>query len=188
MIYSFAIEKIVQTFKRKKVRSSGNLKLPLGFAQVNVTGRDEETSIATPQLNKDTFKHVECFIAVSRILQTFTLISLPLTEKCNDRLNWFAKKIHPSNLLEGLTLAGTYIKYNSNDPSTSLFHCHIDGINSPTSPSNYILIVGMDRFINGRLIRISLIGFARKSVDDFLHRMELFKPVLEAIDHYYIYG
>jgi hypothetical protein len=137
------------------------------------------------RLNKDTFKHVECFITVSRILQTFTQISLPLTEKCNDRLNRFAKKIHPANLLEGLTLAGTYIKYSSNDPPTSLFHCHIDGFNSPTLPSNYIIIVGMVRFINGRLIRISLIGYARKSVDDFLRRMELFKPVLEAIDHYY---
>jgi hypothetical protein len=43
MIYSIDIEKIVQTFKKKKVGSCGNLNLPLGFAQMNVTARDEET-------------------------------------------------------------------------------------------------------------------------------------------------
>jgi hypothetical protein len=100
-------------------------------------------------------------------------------------LHQFAQRINKKNILEGLTLAFTSIKSDTNDKETELFNCHINKANSVISPFNYLIIVGAIRYINGKWFRISIIGYGRKSIDDFYNRLPLFLPVINLITKYY---
>jgi hypothetical protein len=175
---------VYDIIKKEKLGNRGNYQQNFGFSTLNILGRDEETLIRIPKPIKNNKIVIDNLIKMSSILQLMSPFPDKMQSIQQDRIERFAKKIHPSNLLEGLTYAYTIIESDDcSDPQT--FNCHVDRFSSEVNPFNYLTIAGAIKYINQKWIRLSITGYGRKSVDDYYTRVATFSPILNKINEYY---
>jgi hypothetical protein len=158
----------------------GNFQTNYGYATLNITEIDEESSIRRPNLVYNTIMQSNNFIAISHLLKYNHPATANTFKQQPQRLEKFAKKIHPANVLEGLTYAKTYIK-NKQSTKTQLFNCHVDSNNSQQQGWDYCIIASTIKVIKGTIQRFSVIGYSKKSIDDYFMREKIYLPALITI-------
>jgi len=168
--------------------SRGNVQACYGFSCLNITEREEESHYVIPCLNKGTTEHIGAMIQMSRILHSLGIGLDKGVDKFNvsdERMERFAKKIHPENILEGITLAMTRINNTTDGEGSQYVKCHVDKFNSCKDGYNYLCVVSKIMEIGDCVKRIALIAYGRKSVDDYYNRVKRLQPVLCKIDEHY---
>jgi hypothetical protein len=162
--------------------SRGNHIVSVGYSAIDITERDDNY-LHGPRISNQTVKFIPQMVALSQLLQKFWPI-----DKNSDRLQ-FAKKIHKDNCLEGFTCArtlmGTYNEDQKHFDTTKQQHvlCHFDKQNCRSVGNNYVIIaskVQEDKCNN--IVRVAAIGYARKSVMDYILCKTQLTPLMRQID------
>jgi hypothetical protein len=156
-------EELYGMLNKTSIHYRGNYHISLGYSTLNITDVDPITFIRRPALNKNTEEIVNVFVIMSKILSLFKNTKT-LLNTYNHRLSDFAKKIDSNNSCEGINIAYTRI----NKENTQYYNRHVDSYNSPLPLLNYLLIAGHIMNINGIQVRVSVIAYSRKSIDEYV--------------------
>jgi hypothetical protein len=186
LINIFDFNNIYEIIQHNKVSDRGNYQNNYGFSILNICGRDQESGIRTPLQNDGTNTQQAIFVKLSNVLSSLTKIPFNMVHSHPERIGKFARQIHPDNVIEGLTLAYTHIKANQSQQPTQYFDCHVDSYNSQQDHFNYLIIVARITKVElNKFCRISVIGYGRKSIDDYFEREKLYMPFLNKLKKYH---
>jgi hypothetical protein len=154
-----------------------NLYMDLGYTAGQCTSRQgRDDGISSPVLKPGTDQPVVkvTFELCSKVLleMAFPFCKNPHFDKKHPkRHSQFASLISPANRLEALRISLTN--------ATTICHSHSDKHNDPLLS----LVLTIHRFIEikGVLYRVSITGYSRKSIGDFLLRQDTFGAAIEFI-------
>jgi hypothetical protein len=166
------------------VPNNSVLKRQISYVDFGFTGgrrtsrKGQEDGISAPILKPGTDQPVvkQTFEALSKVLQhlDFPFCKNPQVDKKHSKRNSkFAATISPQNRLEALRINQT--------TASSKCNSHSDKLNNPLLS----LVRSIHRFIviHGILYRLAITGYSRKSVGDFLLRLDTFGAAIEFICH-----
>jgi hypothetical protein len=186
--------------------SRGNHQLCGGVTHQSITATHEETGVKQPRFFKSATnsKVAQSMADLTTLASCYKLPSMDkaLFEYQNtskqgrtDRRSIFAEMIHKDNCFEGIS----FILYksgkseNSDDWDSWITRTHVDSANSKADGLDYLFSAsrcvadydGIAKRESPNLKRICIVGYHRKSVDDFFRRVELARPIVDHVRRYW---
>ena len=156
---SLSLESLSVELSSEEVSGRGNIQKTYGFTDQNVTDFVIETSCFKPHLIVGTEKRADWFLLATRL--GLCCGSLQQMDTNSQRVNEFAKTIHPENLVEGITLAKTGMK------RATQISPHCDVKNDCSSGYNFLFVA--NKIVNDE--RVAFIVFGRKCVRQYYDRV-----------------
>jgi hypothetical protein len=166
---------VLDVLKSCAVSERGNVQTSFGFSQQNQNGWDEDTHVNKPQANKNTDIVIPHMLILTKLTKVTKTVKWMTNSK---RTQTFAARLHKLNKIEGCTLVMTDLK------NVFLVNCHVDKYICAQSPHNYSIIASSIGITDGKLKQLAVIGYGRKSIGDYMKRVDKFQPVVDVVQEY----
>jgi hypothetical protein len=186
LMVKMGFNNIYNQLHKEIISDRGNYNISYGYSVLNLNEVDEDSHIRRPCLNKNTLNNKDLFVNLSDILRYSTNIENEMMLQSSNRVMSFASKIDSNNIIEGITCAYTNVSCIGTKEKTQYYKCHVDTNNSQLEPFNFCIIAAKVLKCKEKMVRVSAIGYCRKSIDDFYYRDKLFTPILNVINQHYI--
>ena len=173
-------EKVLNAKKKGDINNRQNHYIDFGFTTSRCTSRSNDSNgISRPLLKPGSCNPliVECFSILSSIAHNEScswISDAPIysDDRFPDRFTDFSSKICKGNTIEAIRIALV--------DSNNTCNIHEDKQNDPYLSMSTVISIGkIVTLKNGNIVRLSIIGYSRKSISDYYFRKRKYAPIIQ---------